>query len=341
MMRSRLCWSEVLDALPRASRASFFEVTTAAAFLAFSADPGRCLRDRGRAGRPARCDQCHRRIPAVCGIAQLGLDHQSFLGDTDRGDRRRESRHRQAGAPLVTLHYPARVANRIGQAAQAAGAAWLQRGAEWQASAIRGRLHYQDGAGTLDLPLPRLPGAHQAINAGLAIAMLRHQQALAVPPAALKAAMGWAEWPARLQRLTNGALPALLGAEAELWLDGGHNPAAARAIAQYFRRHLAPGAGFDIILGMLANKDLAGFLEPFAGSGVRLRAFPVPGHEHHAPEDIVATAEALGLVGSVITDPIAGLSEVAAEGGEPPVVMIGGTLYIAGSVLSANGTPPT
>jgi dihydrofolate synthase/folylpolyglutamate synthase len=330
---------EVLDAGADIG-ASFFEVTTAVAFLAFARTPAdACVIEVGLGGRLDATNAIMR--PLICGIAQLGLDHQQFLGDRIEDIAAEKAGIAKAGAPLVTLHYSARVAAPIERAAQAAGTTWLAADRDWSIDGTRGRLAYRDSAGKLDLPLSRLPGAHQADNAGLAIAMLRHQQALSVPPVALRAAMGWAEWPARLQRIERGPLPALLAEGSELWLDGGHNPAAARVIAEFFRLRVAPGRRFHILLGMLENKDLEGFLEPFAGGGVRLRAFPVPGHEHHAPEDIVATAEALGLVGSVITDPIAGLSEVAAEGGEPPVVMIGGTLYIAGSVLSANGTPPT
>jgi dihydrofolate synthase/folylpolyglutamate synthase len=330
---------EVLDA-GEGITASFFEITTAAAFLAFGRTPAdACVIEVGLGGRLDATNVIAQ--PAVCGIAQLGLDHQFFLGDTIEEIAAEKAGIAKRGVALVTFPYPPSQAEQVERVAREAGARWLPRGGAWDATASRGKLHYRDEAGELELPLPRMAGAHQASNAGLAVAMVRHQDALEIPASALRAAMGWAEWPARLQRLSSGPVPALLQDGSELWLDGGHNPAGARAIAEFFRARVAPGRPFHILMGMLANKDLRGFLEPFAGSGVRLRAFPVPGHEHHAPEDIVATAEALGLVGSVITDPIAGLSEVAAEGGEPPVVMIGGTLYIAGSVLSANGTPPT
>jgi dihydrofolate synthase/folylpolyglutamate synthase len=330
---------EVLDA-GEGITASFFEITTAAAFLAFSRAPAdACVLEVGLGGRLDATNVI--RDPIACGIAQLGLDHQFFLGDTIEEIAGEKAGIAKAGVPLVTFAYPASQAERVELAAKEAGAIWLPRGEVWDAPVSRGKLHYRDAKGELELPLPRMAGAHQAANAALAIAMLRHQQALTIPDSALRAAMGWAEWPARLQRLSTGPVPALLPAGSELWLDGGHNPAGARAIAEFFRSRVAPGRPFHILMGMLANKDLRGFLEPFAGSGVRLRAFPVPGHEHHAPEEIVATARSLGLVGSVIADPISGLREIASEGGEPPVVMIGGTLYIAGSILGANGTPPT
>ncbi len=319
---------------------SFFEVTTAAAFLAFARAPAdACVIEVGLGGRLDATNVLP--APIACAIAQLGIDHQAFLGDTIEEIAAEKAGIAKPGVPLVTLHYPAAQANRIGQAARAAGARWLPRGGVWEASAYRGRLHYRDAAGELDLPLPRLDGAHQAVNAALAVAMLRHQEALVLRPAALRAAMGWAEWPARLQRLGTGPLPALLPAESELWLDGGHNPAAARAIAEFFRGRVAPGRPFHIVLGMLANKDLRGFLEPFAGSAVRIHGVPVPGHAHHDARAIGDAARAAGLKAGAADDTAAALAAIGQGAGPPPVVLIGGSLYLAGRALDANGTPPT
>ena len=318
---------------------SFFEVTTAAAFLAFSRTPAdACVIEVGLGGRLDATNVIQN--PLVCGIAQLGLDHQFFLGDTIEDIAAEKAGIAKAGVPLITLHYPASQANRIGQAVMAVGARWLARGGEWEASAYRGKIHYRDHAGELELPLPRLAGAHQATNASLAIAMLRHQTALDVPPTSLRAAMGWAEWPARLQHLSHGPLASLLPPGSDLWLDGGHNPAAARAIAEFFRHRVAPGQPFHIVLGMLSNKDLPGFLEPFAGSHVRLHAVPVPGHEHHGPDAIAQAAAALGLTADAAPDAPAALTAIGALEGPAPIVLIGGSLYLAGRALEANGTPP-
>ena len=154
--------------------------------------------------------------------------------------------------------------------------------------------------------------------------------------------MGWAHWPARLQRLEAGPLLDRLPAESQLWLDGGHNPAAARAIADHFRLTGAAGRPFHIILGMLANKDADGMLAPFAGSGARVHAVPVPDHAHHAPEALAAAARAHGLAATTAADPLAALAEIAAGArpGRPPIVLIAGSLYLAGAVLAINGTPP-
>lgn len=329
---------EVLD-IAEGISPSFFEVTTAAAFLAFARTPAdACIIEVGLGGRLDATNVLEK--PLVCGIAQLGLDHQQFLGNRIEQVAAEKAGIAKPGVALVTQHYPASQENEIGRVARAVGAQWLVKGGAWDASGYRGKIHYRDSGGELELPLPRLPGAHQVANASLAVAMLRHQHAIEIPLSSLRAAMGWAEWPARLQRLTTGPLPALLPPASELWLDGGHNPAAGRAIADFFRNRLAPGRPFHLILGMLANKDLRGFLEPFAGSEVNIHAVPVQGHEHHDAAAVIAAAATLGLTGRSAPGPGAALEAIAAETGPPPLILIGGSLYLAGTVLAANGTPP-
>jgi dihydrofolate synthase/folylpolyglutamate synthase len=321
---------------------SFFEATTAAAFLAFSRHPAdACVVEVGLGGRLDATNVIP--APAACAIAQLGLDHQQFLGDRIEGIAAEKAGIAKKGVPLVTQHYPDPLADRIGEAAAAAGAVWMPRGGRWDAIVYRHRLHYRDDRGKLQLPLPRLHGAHQAMNAALAVAMLRSQRALPVRDPALRAAMGWADWPGRLQRLAPGPLANLLPRESELWLDGGHNPAAARAIADFFRAHVPSDRPFHIVLGLLANKDSAGVLRPFANRAATLHAVPVAGHPHHAPADLAAAARARGLTSLTAADVDAALGWIArhADRGRPPIVLVMGSLYLAGQVLLSNGQAPT
>ncbi len=332
--------AETLDAAQDISP-SFFEVTTAAAFLAFSRQAAdACIVEVGLGGRLDATNVIP--APAVCGIAQLGLDHQAFLGSRIEAIAAEKAGIAKKGVPLVTQLYPGSVASRIAEAAAAVGADWLPRGGKWDAAAYQQKLHYRDEAGKFDLPLPRLDGAHQAMNAGLAIAMLRHQSSIRVREPAIRAAMGWAEWPARLQRLGAGPLQALLPPGCELWLDGGHNPAAARAIADFFRAYVPAGRPFHIVLGLLENKDAAGVLKPFRNRSITLHTIPVRGHAHHSPTQLVAAAREASLPAVPAADVEDALRWIArhADRAHPPIVLILGSLYLAGEVLAKNDQAP-
>jgi dihydrofolate synthase/folylpolyglutamate synthase len=154
--------------------------------------------------------------------------------------------------------------------------------------------------------------------------------------------MGWAEWPARLQKLGSGPLRDLLPKGAELWLDGAHNPAAARAVADFFRAYVEAGRPFHIIFGLLANKDAPGVLRPFRGRQLTLHAIPVPGHEHHPPDALAGTAREAGLSAMPAGSLEHALGWIArhADRAAPPVVLILGSLYLAVEVLAKNLQPP-
>ncbi len=320
---------------------SFFEATTAAALLAFSRTPAdACVVEVGLGGRLDATNIIP--SPTACGIAQLGLDHHAFLGDRLEQIAAEKAGIAKANVPLLTQTYPQPIAEVVDRVAHAAGAIWLPRGGEWDAQVEEDKLHYSDGRGAFDLPLPSLRGVHQAMNAALAVAMLRHQRPIAVPDPALKAAMGWADWPARLQRLAGGPLTDHLPAGSELWLDGAHNPAAARAVADFFRNHLPGDRPFHLIFGLLANKDASGVLKCFSGRSLALHAIPVPGHEHHSPDSLVAEARRLKLPAVKAHDVEDALAWIArhADRARPPIVLVLGSLYLAGDVLRANGQRP-
>lgn len=319
--------------------ASFFEVTTAAAFLAFAEQPAdACIIEVGLGGRLDATNVVP--APAVCGIAQLGIDHQAFLGDRIEQIAAEKAGIAKAGSPLVTLRYPDPLMTVIGEAAESAGALWRPMGSDWDAVVYRERLHYRDEAGRLDTPLPRLPGAHQAMNAALALAMLRHQQALTIAEPALKAAPLWAQWPGRLQRLERGPLVDLLPDDVTVWLDGGHNANAGEAIAAFFTPDRLAGRQMPIIIGMLANKDIESFLAPFMGKISHIHALPVPGHDHHPPERFAAIAARWGIGCSAHEDVADALRALAASDAQARQILIGGSLYLAGEVLRANDQMP-
>lgn len=328
--------SEVLDHA-EGLQTSFFEVTTAAAFLAFSrtrADA--CIIEVGLGGRLDATNIIKK--PAVCGIASLGIDHEGFLLAPEDGvpdmpplDRIafEKSGIAKADVPLMCQKYAASMLAQIAKQAMHAGATLVDRGESWDAASYEGRLHYRDNMGKLSLPLPRMAGPHQADNAALAIAMLRHQYAIAIPESALAAAMEWTRWPARMQRLAQGPLTALLPKGTEVWLDGGHNADGGRAIAAHFadeRRRI------HFITGMLANKDPTAIIAPLMDRLASITVLPVPGHEHHGVEAFgqgaVASPDITTALQSLNIDPTA------------QIILIAGTLYIAGEVLRLNGEAP-
>jgi dihydrofolate synthase/folylpolyglutamate synthase len=332
---------EVLDAAEDIEP-TFFEATTAAALLAFSRTPAdACIIEVGCGGRLDATNILP--SPAVCGIAQLALDHQAMLGPTLEIIASEKAGIAKPGVPLITQHYPARIAQRIANAATHAEAPWFPRGGEWDAAAYQQQIHYRDRWGKLDLPLPRLQGAHQMSNAGLAIAMLRHQTQVRVPESAMRAAMGWAEWPARLQRLAPGPLHDLLPEGSELWLDGGHNAAAARAIADFFRAHVAAARPFHIVMGLLDNREPDALIKPFRNRSATLHGVPVRNHAHHSPQDLAGAARRSGINGIPAADVEEALGWIARHGdrSKPPVVLIMGSLYLAGEVLRRNRQFPT
>lgn len=336
--------SEVLDHA-NGLGASFFEVTTAVAFLAFARTPANaCIVEVGLGGRLDATNVIT--TAAVCGIASLGIDHEGFLLAAEEGtpesplDRIafEKAGIAKSGVPLVTQKYAPSMANTIAVQAMLTGANLLARGEGWDAVTYEGRLHYRDEAGKLSLPLPRMTGAHQADNAALAIAMLRHQTAFTVPEAALSAAMEWTRWPARMQLLGSGPLTDMLPEGSQVWLDGGHNPDAGAAIA----KTLEGGPPVHVIIGMLKNKDALGFLSAFAHKIASLHTVPIPGHEHHDPVDLCQLAQVkFNITDAGTSDNVASSLHRLASTGTATNVLICGSLYLAGEVLRLNAEVPT
>ena len=315
--------------------ASFFEVTAAAAFLAFSRTPAdACILEVGLGGRLDATNVIER--PLVCAIAGLGMDHNNWLGRSLVDIAGEKAGIAKRGVPLVTQRYPPQAAQRIQQAAEKAEAPWVARGALWDSRVIRDRIRYHDRHGALELPLPRLPGRHQADNAALAVAVLRHQDKLQVSPEAMAEGIEFVQWPARLQKLETGALLDQLPPGSELWIDGGHNGAAARQIAEFATRNFGGGLPLVLLFASLKTKDARALLRPFAGMAPFVHALPIPGHESRSPEGLAALAKELGFKATANPN----LQEALKQVREPARVMIFGSLYLAGQALAANGTIP-
>ena len=326
--------SRVLDA-NEGIGASLFEINTAAALLAFSEVPAEaCILEVGLGGRLDATNVVD--TPLMTGIAGLGLDHQQFLGRRMADIAAEKAGIAKRGVPLVTLRYPPRQASRIEEVARRAGAIWEPRGLDWDMALRKNELRYRDRNGQLSLPLPRLPGRHQALNAALAVAMLRHQSAIDVPSAALEAAMDLATWPARLQQLDKGPLLELLPRGSELWIDGGHNPSAARLIAAHARKNWTDDLPLVLLFASLVTNDAAGVLGPFRGIASAVLTLPIDGHECRSPEELAALAYEQGFASS----PHRGVADAMAAIERPSRILVFGSLYLAGEALSLNGSLP-
>ncbi|WP_228243677.1 folylpolyglutamate synthase/dihydrofolate synthase family protein [Porphyrobacter sp. GA68] len=323
---------EVLDAAAGLTP-SFFEVTIAAAFLAFTREPAdACVVEVGLGGRLDATNVIGR--PAVCGIAALGLDHERFLLTPEAGtptDPMARIAFEKAGiakpgVPLVTLSYGEAEMDTISAVAARVGARWLPQGHDWDMIGLPDFCAYRDGThgggvDVLHLPFPRLPGPHQIDNAGLAMAMLRHQDAVEISVDALDTGLLTATWPARLQRLRPGPL----AGDRQVWLDGGHNLSAGKALAAHFGNR-----PLHLVIGMIEGKDPAALTGPLGDALASIVAVPVPGHPSHP-------AHAFGPNARPTRDVASALAMLPADG---LPVLIAGSLYLAGEVLRLNDEVP-
>jgi dihydrofolate synthase/folylpolyglutamate synthase len=318
-----------------------FEIETAAAFLLFSRHPADALLlEVGLGGRLDATNVIERPVASV--ITPVSMDHMEFLGDTLESIAAEKAAIVRADVPAVIGRQTEGPLAVITDRAEKVGAPLSVLGQDWMVGEERGRLVYQDLKGLMDLPAPRLHGRHQFDNAGTAIAALR-ASGLALPVSAFEQGILKADWPARLQRLTSGRLAALVPPGSELWLDGSHNPDGGRitsaAIADLEERVPRP---LVLVVGMLSTKDTAGFLANFTGLARRLIAVPVHQDKGLPADTIADVARMIGLAADSADTVEAALARIARLDIEaPPRILITGSLYLAGEVLAANGTPPT
>ncbi len=320
---------------------TFFEITTAAAFLAFSRHPADvAIIEVGMGGKTDATNVVPRPVASI--VTPVGLDHQEYLGATLADIAADKAGIIRARVPLIVGPQDDVPRDVIIRRADALGAPVSVFGQDFFAHQEHGRMVYQDEAGLLDLPLPKLVGRHQIENAALAIATLRG--AGWGEDDALERGLRCVEWPARLQRLTHGPLLDAAPKSAEIWLDGGHNPhgalALARAVADLEERSDKP---LYLVCGMLATKDAVGFLSAFRGLVRHVTTISIPNEELSlGAGSLYDAARASGLDASPADDledamlQICAWSRARPEQG-PPRILICGSLSLAGRVLAQNG----
>jgi dihydrofolate synthase/folylpolyglutamate synthase len=336
--------SQALDECERANAGepiTVFEITTAAGFLLFSRHPADLLLlEVGLGGRLDATNVIER--PLVSVITPISHDHAEYLGDTIERVASEKAGILKKRVPAVIAPQAQAVMDVIETAAARVRAPLMTAGEHWVVSEERGRLVYQDDDGLLDLPAPKLLGRHQFINAGVAIAALR-VAGTALAAKAYEDGLLRAEWPARMQRLSQGKLAALSPPGSELWLDGGHNPdgghAIAAALGDLEERVSRP---LIVIAGMLQTKDIDGFLRNFAGLARLMFAVPIPNQARSlSAADIRSAAMRNGIPAQESSSVQAALMAIGKLGLDPaPRILITGSLYLAGEVLKENGTLP-
>lgn len=313
---------------------TYFEITTAAAFLAFSRQPADyLLLEVGLGGRLDATNVVEK--PALCVITSIGLDHQQYLGETIAEIAREKAGILKPDTGAVVAHQTSDVLSALEAEAVRHGSSLLVHGQHWQGYEQHGRLVYQDENALLDLPLPNLAGRFQIENAGAAVAAIRALGDERLLAEHISEGLRNAQWSARLHRLPDGRLHQLLPDGAELWLDGGHNPAAGQALAQSLadldERLAKP---LVLVLGMLNTKSAANFISPFAGLATGVVTLTIPDQQNAlGAQDLAAIARGLGLD----AEPAGSIEEAISVAGQvrpAPRILICGSLYLAGHALA-------
>jgi dihydrofolate synthase/folylpolyglutamate synthase len=310
---------------------TYFEITTCAALLAFSrVAADYTLLEVGLGGRLDATNVIAQ--PALSVITPVSIDHQQFLGETLAEIAGEKAGILKRGVPAVIGPQQEAAMDVIEAQAARMGAPLIAYGQHWHVWEERGRLIYQDETGLLDLPLPNLPGAHQIENAGAAIASLRH---LGFGETACEAAVTHAFWPARMQRLRQGPLVEAFPT-GELWLDGGHNPAAGQAIGAHLAG-LPKGRDTWAICGMLNTKDARGYLRPMADHLAGMITVSIPGEENSLPAQSLAEMAADVGIAARPAENVEQAVEMVLSAEKNARVLICGSLYLAGYILRENG----
>ena len=330
--------AEILERVEAANAGlpiTFFEITAAAALLAFAEVPADlCIIEVGLGGVLDATNVVQK--PAVCVITPIDLDHREFLGDTVAQIAAEKAGILKPGVAAIIARQHDEAAVVIETMARRVGAPLSIIGQSVDGWRDQDRLLIQTEDQLLDLPLPSLVGGHQIGNAALAVLAALALKHPLIDEAAIERGLRQTRWPARFQRLTSGPLAAKAkAAGTDLWLDGGHNPHAAKALATALGDLTArDGRPVALICGLLGNKDAAGFFQAFVALAPTVFTLGFKADAAADPADLAKIACGLGLNALACTDLNQALNEALACQSPPPRIMICGSLYLAGEVLA-------
>jgi dihydrofolate synthase/folylpolyglutamate synthase len=317
---------------------TFFEITTAAAMLAFSRTPADILMlETGLGGRLDATNVID--APRLSVITPVSIDHVHYLGGDLAGIAAEKAGILKKGVPAVIGPQPVAAIEAIRTRAESVQAPMYVFGDNWSFQDRDEDLHYRDDGGALTLPKPQLLGAHQLENAAIAVAAARRLGDFRPDEAAIRRGLLDARWPGRLQHLSRGPLTDLAARDGrqgwELWLDGGHNEAAGHALAamaEHWRDR-----PLHLIYGMLNTKAARDFLRPLGPRAASLHAVAIPGVEASlSAEEAAAEAEVAGFAAMTAESVETALATILEGATGPGRVLICGSLYLSGSVLADN-----
>lgn len=314
---------------------TFFEATTAAAFLAYAENPADALLlETGLGGRLDATNIIAQ--PRLTILTPISMDHMEYLGNNLSAIAAEKSGILKVEVPCIVSAQEPEAFSAIALAAKQKSVALFVQGKDWQVMGAERNFEFHQPPMHYKQLKIGLPGAHQPGNAGAAIAAALQLTEFGVDEQAVRTGLLNASWPARLQHLKEGALAAMVG-EGELWLDGGHNPAAASALADWLGQRRHEGANIHLVMGMMKDKDIERFLKPLLPFAETVTFLPVPGEARSAtPEDLVKHAEMLGHPAFAARNIESALAAIVARNSSRLLVLIAGSLYLAGHILEKN-----
>ena len=323
---------------------TFFEITTAAAMLAFARRPADILLlEVGLGGRLDATNVVE--VPAISVITPVSIDHTQFLGNKLSGIATEKAGILKKGVPAVVAPQETAALEPIVARAAAVGAPLLRHGMEWDYKMQgEGGLSLNLGSRQFDLPQPSLAGSHQVINAATAAVTLLSLPGFDISEDNLRNGLLSARWPGRLQRIARGPLSDLLPEGTELWLDGGHNASAGFVLADtlaIWRETDGTHHPVYLVSGMLDTKDASAFFEPFAKDHLVDGVFgiPISGEPASRSGEDVATAARQAGLDAQAADSVEAAIKLIVQGSHkaPTRILICGSLYLAGQVLVRHG----
>lgn len=308
---------------------TYFEISTAAAFKAFADNPADILiLEVGLGGRLDATNVIDKPLCSV--ITPISLDHEQFLGSEIKHIANEKAHIAKKDCPVVVGHQLDEARRKVEEVIEQKNAHLV---VDWHFKQNDDGFIYQDQFGILELPNPNLNGLHQTSNAALAIATLRHQTKFKITETQFIKGITSAKWPARMQNITASRFGKILPDGSELWIDGGHNPAAGKVIADTFR-----GVELILICGMMSNKDTAGYLEQLAPITKELYGIHVEGEASHSATEIIKFAWSQNITAQTADNVENALQNINSI--KPVKVLICGSLYLAGQVLKDNDLIP-